>query len=78
MDLAQQSNRRQAESSKYLVAACRPVIVLRNPSKSWIGAKSVSTAHQIIQQLCFGVELVDESRKAESPLSAQVDQRVEF
>ena len=78
MDPAQQSNRWQAEPSKYLVASCRPVIVLRGPSELWFGAESVSTTHQIIQQLCFGVELVDESRKAESSLSAQVDQRVEL
>lgn len=71
-------NEKQAKFSRYLVTSCRPVIILRNAVSHRLCAKSTSATHQVIQQFRLGVELVDESRKAESSLSAEVDQRVKF
>ena len=60
------------------MAPCSPVIILKRAVSYRFRAKPVRMTYQIIQQFRLGVELVDESRKAKSSLSAKVDQRVKL
>ena len=61
-----------------LVASRRPVIILGEVNETHGPCDLISETYQVIQQFCLGIEFVNESRKAEGSLPAQVDQRVKL